>query len=167
MIEEQAMIQRAMAHGTPMMGVCLGAQMISKALGGEASSDYKLEVGWHHVEKVDDTKNDSYFKNLPSRFEVFQWHAHEFTLPPGAEHLLTSRCTPCQAFAQGNILAMQFHMEIGADTVSTLSEQYAGDIATESECVQHAGELCERLDERVSHLHTIADSIYSNWLKRL
>lgn len=167
MQEEQATIQKAAKHGTPVMGVCLGAQMMSKALGGIASSDYKLEVGWHQVETVVGTEDNPWFKNLPPSFEVFQWHAHEFTLPPGATALLTSRCTPCQAFSVGNMLAMQFHLEINASDVRNLTQQYAGDIGTESECVQHAGELCSQLDERVSHLHATAGAIYSNWLEQL
>jgi len=81
--------------------------------------------------------------------------------------LLTSRCTPCQAFSAGNMLAMQFHLEINASTVRSLTQQYAGDISTVSDCVQQAGELCGRLDEHISHLHTTADTIYSNWLERL
>ena len=167
MREEQAMIQKAAAHGIPVMGVCLGAQMISKALGGKASSNYKLEVGWHHVEKTAGVENHSWFKDLPSRFEVFQWHAHDFTLPPGATPLLTSRCTPCQAFSAGNILAMQFHLEVTADAVRQLVVQYTGDINTSSDCVQNADELCSRLDKRIVRLRGIADSIYSKWLERL
>jgi len=167
MREERSMIQKAAAHGTPVMGVCLGAQMISKALGGKVSSDYKLEVGWHHVEMVTGAEEFPWFENLPSRFEVFQWHAHEFTLPPGATPLLTSRCTPCQAFSTGNMLAMQFHLEITADTVRNLTQQFANDINKSSDCVQQADELCSKLDERITHLHDIADSIYSNWLEQL
>jgi len=153
--------------GTPMLGVCLGAQMMSKALGGIASSNYNLEVGWHHVETVAGAEENPWFKGLPPRFEVFQWHAHEFTLPPDATLLLTSRCTPCQAFSVGNMLAMQFHLEINASTVRSLTQQCAGDISTASDCVQQAEELCSRLDEHINHLHATADSIYSNWLERL
>jgi GMP synthase-like glutamine amidotransferase len=167
MYEEQAMIQKASAHGTPVMGVCLGAQMISKVLGGKASSEYKLEVGWHHVEKLAAADDQSWFRDLPSRFEVFQWHAHEFTLPPGATPLLTSRCTPCQAFSIGNILAMQFHLEITADTVHNHAQQFASDLNTPSDCVQKADELYGQLDERIIRLRGVADLIYSRWLERL
>ncbi len=167
MREEQAMIRKAAKRGTPVLGVCLGAQMMSKALGGIASSNYNLEVGWHHVETVAGAEENPWFKGLPPRFEVFQWHAHEFTLPPDATLLLTSRCTPCQAFSVGNMLAMQFHLEINASTVRSLTQQCAGDISTASDCVQQAEELCSRLDEHINHLHATADSIYSNWLERL
>jgi len=167
MREEEAMIRKAAKYGTPVMGVCLGAQMISKALGGNVSSDYNLEVGWHHVEAVEGAQGQSWLNGLPSRFEVFQWHAHEFSLPPDATPLLTSRCTRCQAFSAGNMLAMQFHLEINIDTVPRLTWQYAGDINEPSDCVQTADELCSQLDERVSRLRNVADSIYSNWLEHL
>lgn len=167
MHEEQAMIQKAAKHGTPVMGVCLGAQMMSKALGGKVSSDYKLEVGWHHVETLTGEDDQTWFKNLPARFEVFQWHAHEFSLPPGATPLLTSRCTSCQAFSAGNMLAMQFHLEINANTVHSLTQQFAEDLKKPSDCVQQANEMCNQLDKHISHLHGIADSIYSNWLELL
>ena len=164
MQQEIALIKQAAQHGTPIMGVCLGAQMISKALGGESSSDYRLEVGWHHVEPDTESTNAHWFADLPSRFEVFQWHAHDFTLPPGATSLLSSRCTPHQAFSLGNILAMQFHMEITADKVRHLTKMYAGDMEHSSSCVQDAQEMCDHVDSRVKNLHSTADKIYSRWL---
>jgi hypothetical protein len=118
------------------------------------------------VEPVTGAENHPWLNGLPSRFEVFQWHAHDFTLPPGATPLLTSRCTPCQAFSAGNMLAMQFHTEITADTVRSLTQQYASDMGEASSCVQQAGELCSELDERMERLHGIADLIYSSWLER-
>jgi GMP synthase-like glutamine amidotransferase len=165
MRQEAALIRKAAEHGTPVMGICLGAQMIAKALGGTVSSEYRLEVGWHHVEPVAGMEDHPLLRALPSRLEVFQWHAHEFTLPPGATPLLTSRCTPCQAFAAGNMLAMQYHTEITADTVRSLTLQYAGDMGKTSSCVQQADELCSELDERMERLHGIADLIYSSWLE--
>lgn len=167
MHQEQDMIRKAAAHGSPVMGVCLGAQMISKALGGTASSNYQLEVGWHHVEKVSECDQQAYFDNLQPRFGVFQWHAHDFSLPPGATLLLTSRCTPCQAFSIGNILAMQFHLELTPDTVRNLAQKYTGDLSTPSDCVQTSDELCDELDVRIHDLRGVADIIYSNWLEQL
>lgn len=165
--KEIELIQRAAEYGTPVMGVCLGAQMISKALGGKVSSDYELEVGWHHVESVADSDEYFWFQGLPNPLEVFQWHAHNFSLPPGATSLLSSRCTPHQAFSMGNILAMQFHMEITAETIRRLRRQYSGDMQTTSPCVQTASEMCNDLDERVGRLHNNADLIYLKWLDLL
>jgi GMP synthase-like glutamine amidotransferase len=167
MRQEEALIRQAAEHGTAVMGICLGGQMISKALGGTVSSDFRLEVGWHPVESVSGEQDAPWLKNLPPVFEVFQWHAHDFTLPPGAVPLLTSQCTPCQAFSMGNILAMQFHMEITAENVRSLTREYSGDMQEPSTCVQQAEELCRNLDQRMERLHAIADIIYSNWLRTL
>jgi GMP synthase-like glutamine amidotransferase len=145
MRQEELLIQRAAAAGIPVMGICLGGQMMARALGGEVSSKYRLEVGWHHVERVADSAGQSWMQGLPTRFEVFQWHAHEFQLPPGATALFTSRCTPCQAFALGNMLAMQFHLEITATTVRSLTREFPSDMKGQSSCVQQAGELCDQL----------------------
>jgi GMP synthase-like glutamine amidotransferase len=167
MRQEEALIRQAAEHGIPVMGVCLGGQMIAKALGGKVSSDYRLEVGWHTVRSVSGEHGHSFFRNLPEEFRVFQWHAHHFSLPPGATPLLTSECTPCQAFSIGNILAMQFHLEIKADTVRSLTQQFAGDLEKPSTCVQQADELCRDLDTRIKELHDAADLIYSGWLEKL
>jgi len=167
MRQEEALIQQAAEYGTPVMGVCLGGQMISKAMGGTVSSDYRLEVGWHKVSSVDGAQTQPWFKYLPAEFQVFQWHAHDFTLPPGAIPLLTSECTPCQAFSIGNMLAMQFHLEISANTVRGLTQEFAGDLKEPSTCVQQADELCSNLDKRIEQLHQNANLIYSGWLERL
>ncbi len=167
MRQEEVLIQQAAERDIPIMGVCLGAQMIARALGGTVSSNYQLEVGWHHAEIVDGAQIHPWMQGLPTRFEVFQWHAHEFTNPPDSTPLLTSRCTPCQAFSAGNILAMQFHLEISADIVRSLARQFAGDLEDQSSCVQQAGELCSQLDERVERLHSMADLIYAKWLAHL
>jgi GMP synthase (glutamine-hydrolysing) len=167
MRQEEALIRQAAEYGTPVMGVCLGGQMIAKAMSGAVSSDHRLEVGWHRVRSVSVDHDHSWFKELPAEFQVFQWHAHDFTPPPGATPLLTSECTPCQAFSIGNMLAMQFHLEISANTVRGLTQEFAGDLKESSTCVQRADELCRDLDVRINELHHIANLIYSGWLEKL
>ncbi len=65
------------------------------------------------------------------------------------------------------MLAMQFHLEISADTVRSLTREFAGDLEEPSTCVQQADEMCNELDERVDQLHNIADLIYTGWLEQL
>ena len=166
MRQEELLIQQAAAIGLPVMGICLGGQMMARALGGQVSSEYRLEVGWHHVELAQDALMQPMAQGLPARFEVFQWHAHEFQFPPGTRPLLSGRCTSSQAFALDNMLAMQFHLEVTADTVRALTRKFSDDIKGASDCVQQAGELCHNLEERLNNLHQIADVIYANWLGR-
>ena len=123
-----------------------------------------MEVGWHPVERIEQSLAPDWFAGLPARFEVFQWHAHTFSLPPGASALLRSRCAANQAFAIGNSLAMQFHLEVTAESVRELTRRYGSDMEPVSACVQNAETVTGDLDERIARLHHIADVVFSRWI---
>lgn len=163
MDKELSVVQKAAELGLPMLGICLGAQLISKALGGVISPGETLEVGWHMVEQQPGHGQD-WFSGLPSSFEVFQWHAHTFSLPHGAVALARNDCSKLQAFSLNNILAMQFHLEMTPDLIEFLISRYASDLEEESTCVQSAQAIREELSERTKALHKIADVVYGNWL---
>jgi GMP synthase-like glutamine amidotransferase len=165
MRQELDLIRRAAILGVPVLGICLGAQLISRALGGNVMPAASLEVGWHSVEQAGDSATCGWFAGLPPRFEVFQWHAHTFTIPPGAVSLLRSHCAENQAFAIGNILAMQFHLEVTPASVTELTQRFPGDIANVSNCVQGATEITADLDGRTRRLHEIADVVFTRWLR--
>jgi len=164
MQQELVLIRRAAILGIPVLGICLGAQLISKALGGAVMPAASLEVGWHTVEQAGDAAVPGWFAGLPQRFEVFQWHAHTFSVPPGAVPLLRSDCARNQAFAFGNILAMQFHLEVTPASVRELTRRFPGDTACVSNCVQSAAEITADLEDRVSRLYKIADVVFERWL---
>jgi GMP synthase-like glutamine amidotransferase len=165
MRQELVLIRAAAEHGIPMLGICLGAQLIGKALGGTVRPGLTMEVGWHPVERIADSAAPEWFAGLPARFEVFQWHAHTFSLPPGAVALLRGRCAEVQAFAIGNILAMQFHLEITVETIRALTQRYGSDMEPVSECVQDAATISADLQERTRRLHEIADRVFGRWVR--
>ena len=167
MQQELELIHEAAVRGIPMLGICLGAQLISKALGGSVRPGATLEVGWHPVEQLADLSAPGWFAGLPSRFEVFQWHAHTFSIPPGAAALLRSRCAENQAFAIGNILAMQFHLEITSESIKGLTQRYSGDMENVSDCVQSTTAITADLDARTHRLHEIADIVFGRWLRNV
>jgi len=148
-----------------MLGICLGGQLISKALGGTVKPAERLEVGWHPVEQVNHSGASGWLDGLPPRFEVFQWHAHTFSVPPGAVHLLRSDCADNQAFAIGNILAIQFHLEVTPESVRELTQRFPGDLEPVSDCVQDAAALTADLEARTQRLHSIADVVFERWLR--
>jgi len=164
MQQELKLIRRAADEGVPVLGICLGAQLISKALGGEVYRGETLEVGWHAVERVADVSGQGWFDGLPSRFEVFQWHEHTFSLPPGAVALAHSACAKQQAFAIGNMLAMQFHLEMTPESISGLVERYPGDLKDVSDCVQSAETITADLAVRTRRLYRIADVVFGRWV---
>jgi len=164
MQQELELIRRAADQGVPVLGICLGAQLISKALGGEVYRGESLEVGWHAVERIADVCGQGWFDGLPSRFEVFQWHEHTFSLPPGAVALARSACAEQQAFAIGNMLAMQFHLEMTPESITGLVERYPGDLEQVSDCVQSAQAITADLAVRTHRLYRIADVVFGRWV---
>jgi GMP synthase-like glutamine amidotransferase len=167
MLEELALIRAAADRGIPVLGICLGAQMISKAYGGTVMPAATLEVGWHTVEWLEDSKPaQRWFGGLPRHFEVFQWHAHTWSPPPGAVVLARSACVEQQAFAIDNCLALQFHLEITPDSIRGIVEKYPGDLEPVSDCVQGAAALLADLEARSRKLHRVAKVVFGRWLKR-
>jgi len=167
MRQEIDLIGRAAQRDMPMLGICLGAQLICKALGGDVMPADTLEVGWHPVEQVSDATVPGWFAGLPSRFEVFQWHAHTFSIPPAAVALLRGRCVEHQAFALGDILATQFHLEIMPPSIKGLTQRFGSDIEQLSDCVQGADVITADLEARTDRLHRIADVVFARWLQRV
>ena len=165
MRQELNLIGRAVERGMPMLGICLGAQLIGKALGGEVMPARTLEVGWHPVTQVTDADVPGWFTDLPPRFEVFQWHAHTFSIPPGAVALLRGRCVEHQAFALGNILATQFHLEIMPSSIQGLTQRFSSDIEQLSDCVQSADVITADLEARTRRLHRLAEVVFARWLQ--
>ncbi|TNF88275.1 MAG: type 1 glutamine amidotransferase [Gammaproteobacteria bacterium] len=164
MQQEMEVIRRAADQDVPVLGICLGAQLISKALGGEVYRCDSLEVGWHEVERIADVSGQGWFDGLPSRFEVFQWHEHTFSLPHGAVALARSACAEHQAFEIGNMLAMQFHLEMTPESITGLVERYPGDLKDVSDCVQSAETITADLAVRTRRLYRIADAVFGRWV---
>lgn len=161
---ELQLIRRADAAGVPVLGICFGAQLISKALGGNVYPGVSMEIGWHAIDVVNSQLANPWLEGLPAHFQAFQWHVHTFTLPPDAIPLWKSTCFEQQGFVKGSILAMQFHLEVTAESVLDLTRRYASDLDKLSDCVQNADLLTENLAQRTSRLHLIAEQIYQRWL---
>lgn len=109
---EASFLRRALADDVPMIGVCLGSQLIARAAGAWIGPAKDAEVGWHEVVLNDEGRADPVFGVLPSRVEAFQWHYYTFALPEGAVQLGESAVAR-QAFRLGDrVWGMQFHAEV-------------------------------------------------------
>ena len=167
MREELTLIKKAATQNLPILGICLGAQLISKALGGQVCRNDSLEVGWHPVQQTAASADFPWFADLPQKFEVFQWHEHIYSMPPGAVVLAGNDCFSQQAYCLNNILAMQFHLEMTRQLVEFLIDRFSSDLEVESYCVQHASVIRANIEERIQHLHETADVVYGRWLERV
>ena len=171
--QELELIRKADALGVPMLGICFGAQLISKALGGKVWPGEELEVGWHTIEAVNEIENEPghctintnlWLAGLPKSFVAFQWHAHTLSAPPGAIQLWRNSCYEQQGFVKGRALGMQFHLEFTAETIMDLSQRYSSDLCHTSDCVQSFEQINENIQQREAQLHEMADLIYDRWL---
>ena len=121
-----ALVREAIAADKTVFGVCLGAQMIAKALGARVYPGSAKEIGWFPVER---TSAHPLFDDLPDSFTPLHWHGETFDLPHGAKLLAKSKITLNQAFAVGQrVLGVQFHMEPTEDSVRMLVKAAAREI---------------------------------------
>jgi len=108
---ELQFIAAAVGAGVPFLGICLGAQLLAAALGGEVFRGVDPEVGVGRVDLVAEATGDPVLGGLPPNFPVLQWHSDTFTLPPDSVLLASSELYVNQAFRMGSAYGLQFHVE--------------------------------------------------------
>lgn len=159
---ELNLIRQAQQTGLPVLGHCLGGQLIAKALGAAVYPNTVKEIGWHEVQQSG--RSSPWLAGLPLAFEGFHWHGETFDLPEGAVHLLQSAHCRHQAFVHDRMLALQFHVEMTADMVKEWAALYRQELANPSAGVQSYDAMISALDMRIKHLQAVADVIYDQWL---
>jgi len=165
--QELALIHRAQAENMPVLGHCLGGQLICKALGGTISANTVKEIGWHSVRKCNTPAAEKWLADLPDETTLFHWHGETFSIPDGAEVILESEHCPHQAFAIGNTLALQCHVEMMPPMVTEWAALYAHELQETSTTVQSAEQMTTNLSARILEAQQVADIIYERWLSPL
>jgi len=162
------LIQDAVARDVPVLGHCLGGQLMSKALGGQVSRAPVKEIGWGEVQILEGSPGAAWFGADRSSFQVFQWHGETFSIPPGATHLLANRWCANQGFALGPHLALQCHIEMNEELVRSWCQTGSREIArSQSPAVQPIDDILSRLEANISALHEVADAAYARWTSAL
>jgi GMP synthase-like glutamine amidotransferase len=163
-----SLIQQAVDADIPVLGHCLGGQLISKALGGVVTKNAVKEIGWGEVIV---SKNDTarhWFGDMQS-FNGFHWHGETFSLPAGAAHLLASQYCENQAYAIGKHLAFQCHIEMTAEMVRSWCDVGAHEMvsASASPAVQQSDAIQQTLPLHCFFLNKVATQVYKQWIKGL
>ncbi len=116
--KEESFIRRALIDEVPVLGICLGAQLIAKTCGARITRSPQKEIGWCTVTKTREGMNDNLFRGNPQRMTVFQWHEDTFDLPGDGVLLAKGRVCTNQAFRVGhNAYGLQFHIEATPEMV--------------------------------------------------
>jgi len=162
------LIRDAFLHDVPLLGHCLGGQLISKALDAVVSKNPVKEIGWGKVEVSDNETARAWFGDIRS-FDSFHWHGETFSLPQGAVHLLSSAHCANQAYAIGKHLALQCHIEMEAAMIREWCAAGAQELAASagSPAVQSAQEIQSQMPDKLPELHRVAAQLYRHWLHGL
>ncbi len=164
--QEVALIQTAISANLPLLGHCLGGQLISKALGAAVIPNPVSEIGWHPVRKIPSTTTDRWLPTFHSATELYHWHGETFELPEQVTPLLASEFCQNQAYAKGNILALQCHVEMRAEMVAEWADYYKEQIQTPTNSIQSKQQMCSNLTDRIKAAQGVADQLYSYWLRQ-
>ncbi len=153
---ETEFLKKVIDANIPVMGVCLGAQMIAKACGEKVYRAPEEEVGWCEISLTEHARDDLLFKNLPQTLTIFQWHGDTFDIPHGGILLARSEVCENQAFKYKNAYGLQFHVEV---TEEMLAEWF--------EDSEQKNEILAKYHSLKTELNKNAEKIYRGFLELL
>ena len=162
------LIRDAYAKDIPVLGHCLGGQLMSKAMGGVVTKNPVKELGWGRTEVANNDVARKWFGDIRS-FDSFHWHGETFSLPQDSIQLLSSAHCANQAFAIGKHLALQCHVEMTEPMIREWCDVGAAELAANasSPAVQSAQVMQAQMQDRLPALHRVATQLYRHWLQGL
>ncbi|MGE5639479.1 MAG: type 1 glutamine amidotransferase [Clostridia bacterium] len=162
------LVREAVRKDVPVLGHCLGGQLMSKALGGTVSGNPVREIGWGEVRACENAVARRWLGDI-REFVAFHWHGETFAIPPGATRVLENGHCANQAFALGVHFGMQTHVEMTDDMVASWLRGGAEEMRehASSPGVQRPEEVTRDLAPRLDALHGVANRIYDRWTENL
>lgn len=157
LVKEKEFIRSAIEAGKPVLGICLGAQLIANSMGGEVFPNSAKEIGWFPVEAVE-SKHTSVFV-FPEVTDVFHWHGETFSLPKSAVQIAKSKGCENQAFQiGGNVIGLQFHLETTPASAQAIVENCRDELV-KGEYIQSEAEILSVPQERYSSINKLMGNI--------
>lgn len=156
---EKQFIRKVIERETPVLGICLGAQLIAAAMGAQVYPSLEKEIGWFPIEGLQN--DDSSVFTFPPQVDVFHWHGETFDLPPGAMRLAKSAGCENQAFQLGkSVIGLQFHLETTPESARELVK-HCRDELFPARYVQSEQEILAAEPERYASTNRLMDGILS------
>ena len=165
-----ALMRDALRREVPVIGHCLGGQLLARAAGGEVRANPVKEIGWNPVRVEDTPLARGWFGADLGEFTTFQWHGETFSIPPGGERILTGKHCPNQAYVLGGRhLGMQCHVEMTPEMISSWIGSGRSEVEANlaSPAVQPVARIAGEMEERLPVLSAYADRLYTRWIENL
>lgn len=150
---EVEFLSRAISENVPVLGICLGAQLIARACYAPVRSGAGRERGWKNIFVTDEGRKDIILQGVPALFRVFQWHDDVFEVPAGGVLIATARNLPNQAFRYRNAYGLQFHVEVTRDMLAEWMDQDPD-----------RDEVLRTFDDIEKEFSLVARALYANFL---
>ncbi|EMP7587700.1 type 1 glutamine amidotransferase [Pseudomonas aeruginosa] len=161
--DELALLRRFIERRIPLIGHCLGGQLLARALGATVRHQPYTEMGWQPMQR--ESRDSPWLAGLPERFSIFQWHGDAFDLPQGAERLLSSPWCENQGFSWGDhVLGLQGHPEMTEELVRRWIAGWPHLLDPSQPSQQSAEDMLAGLPAKVAGLNRAAEGFYRHWL---
>ena len=159
--DEIALIENALSAGKPILGVCLGSQLLAAALGAEVRRGEQREIGWFPVRLGDADGEDRLLRDLPREFVAAHWHSDVFDLPRGAVALASSERTPVQAYRHGDkAYGLLFHAEMTREILGALIAEFGEGL---KRIGLDGGAIMLEAERHLPALGRVGSTIFSRW----
>lgn len=158
---ELRLIERAADAGLPILGVCLGSQLLAAALGAKVYPSGRKEIGWHEIRLRPAARKDALWHGAEERFTGFHWHGDVFDLPAGATALASSPLTEHQAFRTGeNAYGLLFHLEVGETQIRDFMKAFADELAAAK---IPAAPILDGIAAHLKALQRLGAQVFDRW----
>ena len=155
------LIEQALENARPVLGICLGSQLLAHTLGADVQPGPQKEIGWYEVTLTDAAANDPLFQNIDAPFTAFHWHGDVFTLPDGAVSLAQSAQTEHQAFRYGDMAyGLLFHLEVTSEMVTDMTQAFADELREEG---LDGAEIRQAATTHTSKMRQVAKTVFGRW----
>jgi GMP synthase (glutamine-hydrolysing) len=161
LLQERKLIDTFLKAQMPILGVCLGSQLLAASLGADVRKGEQKEIGWHAIELTEEGKRDPLWRGEPPQFVAYHWHGDNFDLADGAVSLASSQVTPVQAYRYGDkTYGLLFHLEVTASHIRGMLAEFAAEIQVENlsaTAIMNEGEC------HLPSLQRVGASVFRRW----
>lgn len=162
---EKQVVRVALEREMPILGICLGSQILAEALGATVRPGKSFELGWREVTLSSQARLDRIFQAMPPAFVPLHWHGDIYDVPLGAVLLGTSQQTPVQGFAwKGRCYGILFHLEMMEEQIAEMIGEFPSDLMRASVT---STELLSNISDQVRGLKSIANEFFDKWCSLL